>query len=63
MRLTIPFDEPEVRLHDMTHVGPLGEVLEVKGDVVGLGERVEVAVGEFNEVSGKHRAEAGHCFG
>ena len=45
----------------MAHIWPLGQVFEIVADVVRLGERVEIAVTELEQVHGLHLAEDRHA--
>ena len=62
MMLTVRLHPPIQPLDHTAQLRPAGEIVEVKGNVVRLRERVEVAGGEVEEVGDEHRADGGHSF-
>lgn len=58
---TVSFYFSVQALDDLAQLWPFGQVLEVKANVVRLGEVVEVGGGEFEEIIGSHRTDRRHC--
>lgn len=57
---TVALDFAVRALNDLAEVRPFGQVVEIEADVVGLGERVEIALVELEEVHRRHRPDGRH---
>lgn len=58
--LTVCFDLPVVPFDDLAQLRPAGEIFEVESDIVRLGEIVQVAGVELEEVHRRHGTNGGH---
>ncbi len=62
-KLTVSFNSPVMRFHDLTKARPFRQILQVEANIVSLRKRIEVTAAKIEQVQRRHRPERRHAGG